>query len=111
MTALNSKFGVLILMLSITATGLCAQSVVIESPRLAGCHSHLRHSASVLSIDHNCCQSGHNSALVKPLVDVIPDPAPESTLELVLTLLGTKSYSPETVRFSGDPPVPPPLLI
>jgi hypothetical protein len=111
MAALSSKFTVLVLMLSLMATGLSAQSLVVESPRLAGCHSHLLHPASVLSVDHDCCQSGHNSALVKPAVDVTPDPGAESALQPVITLLDIKTCWPETVKFSEDPPVSPPLLI
>lgn len=111
MVALGSKFAVVVLMLSVVTTGLSAQSFVGASPRLAGCHSHGHHPASLLSVDHNCCQSGHDSALVKPAIDLIPDPAPESALEPALPLLDTNIYPSEAIRLSGDPPVSPPLLI
>jgi|SRR6476659_248364 len=105
------KFAVLVLLLSIVTTGLSAQSLVVESTRPAGCHSQLRHPASAMSVDHDCCQTGHDSALVKPAIDAIPTPASRSIFKPVLTLIDTKTHSPETIRFSGDPPVSPPLLI
>ena len=111
MAGMGMKLVAMILVLLVAAGPLSPQAMAQASPRTAGCHSIAHYQSSLRTVDHDCCQSGHNSALVKAAVDSVPSLPVHPSFEIIPALSFSLSQPSRAISSSGGPPISPPLLI
>jgi hypothetical protein len=109
MNGWGMKLGAVVVMTLVAANAL--PSPALASPQAAACHSRVRHQSSLKSIDYSCCQSEHNSALVKTSVDAATPILTHQNFEVALTVSYSAARPALKLLLSGSPPVSPPLLI
>src|SRR5262245_36889749 len=92
------------LVLAVIAMGVSAPALDFAGHPAAGCHAMSHPQSSLSPVDYQCCQAGHNAAVVKSLMDSANMSSASHLDPGFETVLGFQRSSSLPVRM-GHPPV------
>jgi hypothetical protein len=111
---LFSKAVVFVLLSAVLAAPLAGQALLASAgaqERPAGCHEDSRKPPAPGPTSHQCCQGGHDSAIL------LPTPGPSLEVAALVQFpqgsfaLAVLSSLPNLATVSGDPPIASPLRV
>lgn len=99
-----------VLVVAVIATCVSAQALDFTGQPVASCHAMSHPQPSLSPVDYQCCQAGHNAAVVKNAIDAASAQPASHFCPVFETTRTSEQVLLLSVR-SSCPPVSPPLLI